>query len=270
MKKADPFFKNGIMDLGNRVRASLLNYRRYKFNKLYVFMFLFGFLVSYSSLNAQTKFYLGTANKGVSYYDLGKSIKKFFNSKDYPEKIDFIETQGSTDNIYKLQKGEIDIALSQNDIAFFAENGMAPFNKPVQNLRAIMSLYPEPIFMLSNDPDLFSITQFKNVKVNVGPKSSGLIEDSKILLNSAGVWNSIHKFYLSPAIALEMLKKGKLQVVFVNNLSPEARTLILQKKLTIVSIPAILLSGLCKTFPYLNIFWIYFIFLTGSVNNIRC
>ena len=250
MKNAAPFFKTRISDCGKKVRASFFKYRRFKFHNLNIFMNLFGILILLSSASAQTKLSIGTATKGGSYYDLGKSIENIFNRKDSPVKIELIKTQGSTDNIYKLQKGEIDIALSQNDIAFFAENGMAPFNKPVKGLRAIMSLYPEPIFILSNNPDIFSIMQLKSAKVNVGPKASGLIEDSKIILNNAGVWNSIHKFYLSPDKSVKMLEKGELQVVFVNNLTPEILSLIKKKIFTLVSIPANLLSGLCKTFPY--------------------
>lgn len=250
MTKKVSYFKSKVMIVEKKVEIFLRNHRRYKSRRRSMFLYLIAILILISSLSAQTKIYLGTASKGVSYYHIGKSIEQIFNSKDYPEKIKFIETQGSTDNIYRLQKGEIDIALSQNDIAFFAESGMEPFEKPVDDLRAIMSLYPEPIFILSNNPEIFSITQLKNVKVNLGPKASGLIEDSKIILKNAGVWSFIHKFYLSPEKSLEMLEKGELQIVFVNNLSPETISLIKKKKFSFVSIPANLISGLCKTFPY--------------------
>jgi len=78
--------------------------------------------------------------------------------------LEVIETPGSVDNVIKLASGEIDLAIVQNDIAFFAENGLDPFDIKINGLRGIMTFYLEPIFVITNDPSFIIWISWRTMK----------------------------------------------------------------------------------------------------------
>ena len=82
-----------------------------------------------------------------------------------------LNTEGGLDNLRLLRKGEVVLALSQSDAAHFAVGGVGPFEAegPNLNLRAMASLYPEPVHVLVRaDGPLQSITDLRGKRVNLG------------------------------------------------------------------------------------------------------
>ena len=55
----------------------------------------------------------------------------------------------SAANINLITEHEVSMALVQNDVSYLAVKGEKPFNKPVENLRMIASLYPEHMQCIS-------------------------------------------------------------------------------------------------------------------------
>lgn len=197
---------------------------------------------------------LGTASKGGAYFPLGKSISAVFDTAKIPIRIDVIETKGSVDNIIQLSKGKIDIAIVQNDVAFFAENGLSPFNKEIQNLTGILSFYLEPIYVLTNDFSIYYLSQIVNKKVNVGPIGSGLYTDAKIILNYHNLWPLVKKEYNSPRNGLNALLDGNISVAFTNVISESQKNSIINREMKFIPITYETISKLKKTYPYFTSF----------------
>jgi len=195
---------------------------------------------------------LGTATKGGNYYNLGLSIKSLLKNNNFNYQIEVIPTEGSTDNINKLLNKEIDFAIVQNDIAFFAENGLHPFDKPVDDLYAIMSIYHEPIFIISNQNDINNISQLSNKKVNVGPLASGLIVDAKIILNSCSLWESIIKFNYKPSEAIEELLNENIHATFINNINQETQNYLDEGLIYLLTLSNNQINCLINTYPYFD------------------
>ena len=194
---------------------------------------------------------LGTATKGGNYFRLGESIKNIY---DNSVNIEIVETHGSIDNILKLEKGEIDLAIVQNDIAFLAENGLEPFKEKIKNLTGIMTFYSESIYIITNNPDIYYLNQLANHKVNVGPLGSGLYMDSKTILSSIRIWELVLKSNFYPAQVLELLLENRIQAAFINNITTQVENEIEKGKLFLVPLTANFIQRLTKTYPYFKEF----------------
>ncbi len=193
---------------------------------------------------------LGTASKEGNYFPLGVSISSLIDSAQTDFIIEVIETKGSVDNIEKLSQGQIDLAIVQNDICFFAENGLEPFTKDIRNLVGIMSLYLEPIYLLTNDSSFNDLTKLINNKVNVGPIGSGLHIDAKIILNSQNLWSNTIKKYDSPINGIDELVQGNINAAFTNVIPESQKQCIINGDVSFIPISSSIISKLEKTYPY--------------------
>lgn len=197
---------------------------------------------------------LGTASKAGNYFPLGKSISAVFDTAETPIRIEVLETKGSVDNILQLSRGTIDLAIVQNDVAFFAENGLEPFSEEIQNLAGIASFYLEPIYVLTNDPAINYLPQLVNSEVNIGPVGSGLYTDARIILNSQDLWSVIRKQYDSPNDGIESLIRGNISAAFTNVISDSQRAVIRNGNINLIPISMETISRLEKTYPYFTAF----------------
>lgn len=207
-------------------------------------------LVCYSQIIIK----LGTATRNGNYYNLGKSIERISKEKSKFFRIEVIETQGSVDNIYRINTDEIDIALVQNDIAFSAENGLYPFEKKTTNLTGIMTFYFEPIYLITNIPEVYNHNQLINRRVNVGPLKSGLFANAKTILNSLGIWDLVIKSNNTPSEVIDLLLKNEIQAAFVNNISERLEWKIINDSLFVIPFSSSLIESLTKTYPYFTVY----------------
>ncbi|RMD87217.1 MAG: TAXI family TRAP transporter solute-binding subunit, partial [Calditrichaeota bacterium] len=216
-------------------------------------LFFIYFLSANPEHTSQNRLRLGTATHGGPYYTLGQSIKSLFEKHGIVT-IEVVESNGSVDNILKLRRQEIDLAIVQNDIAFFAENGLYPFKEKFENLRGILTFYAEPVFLVTNDPTINHPAQLANHKVNVGPIASGLLTDAKIILNAVGIANLIIETNYKPTEVPYLLPNNIVQGAFVNNISPELAQGIRNGEFHIISLKNDLTSKITKTYPYFTLY----------------
>jgi TRAP transporter TAXI family solute receptor len=84
-------------------------------------------------------------------------------------------TRGGDENIRLLRSGKVVLALAQGDAALDAYEGRGSFSAegPYPTLRAVGSLYPEPVHVLVRaDSDLSSLADLKERRVAVGVQGS--------------------------------------------------------------------------------------------------
>ena len=85
-------------------------------------------------------------------------------------------TDGSVENIALLERGEADFILVQNDVAAMAYRGQGLFaRQPArQDLRAVASLFPEPLHIIvRRDSDITSVAHLAGKRVDLGLPDSG-------------------------------------------------------------------------------------------------
>ena len=161
---------------------------------------------------------IATGDKSGTYYPIGGAIVEAINKDISTLNATAESTMGSIDNINKLKDGAADLAIIQNDIAFYAVNGSEMFkDKKVENLRAIASLYPETCqFVTIADKEITSIADLKGKKVAVGAEGSGAEANARQILEAYGIsYNDIDVQFLSFSDGAAALKDGKVDAAFL-------------------------------------------------------
>jgi TRAP transporter TAXI family solute receptor len=133
-------------------------------------------------------------------------------------------TSNAADNLRAVARGDLDLALSQADVAAWAYRGVGPFagEEPMDNLRVLARLYPENIHLVVRaDSPIKAITDLKGKKVAMGVESSATAATAKLILSVFGVkWDSVQMKYLDFTVTNDALSKNTVDAVFVVSGAP--------------------------------------------------
>ncbi|WP_049892752.1 TAXI family TRAP transporter solute-binding subunit [Natronococcus jeotgali] len=125
-----------------------------------------------------------------TYYPLAGDMKSIVEDQT-PHGIQVQSTGASVENAASLGREDAELALVQNDITYFAYNGveLEQFDgEPLENLRGIASLYPETIHIVTQaDSGIESVEDLQGAAINTGDAGSGTQVNALQILESAGV-----------------------------------------------------------------------------------
>ena len=127
---------------------------------------------------AQQKFMtIGTGGVTGVYYAAGGAICRLVN-KDRAKhgiRCSVESTGGSVFNVNTIKAGELDLGVAQSDVQYNAAKGQMQFKDGAYtDLRAVMSLHPEPFTVLTRkELNAKSFADMKGKKFNVGNPGSG-------------------------------------------------------------------------------------------------
>ena len=131
---------------------------------------------------------LAGGQEGGEYADVARIIAGDLAGRDVPASE--VTTSGSVENARLLHGRLAEVALIQNDVAGMAAHGSGPFaaDGPMAELRALGSLFPEPIqVVVKADSPLASIADLKGKRVDLASAGSGTRANAEALLAAAGV-----------------------------------------------------------------------------------
>jgi TRAP transporter TAXI family solute receptor len=141
---------------------------------------------------AQQKFLtIGTGGVTGVYYAAGGAICRLVN-KDRARhgiRCSVESTGGSVFNINTIKAGELDLGVAQSDVQYNSGKGLGQFKDggAYGDLRAVMSLHPEPFTVLARkEANIKAFTDFKGKKFNVGNPGSGTRASMEELLAAMG------------------------------------------------------------------------------------
>lgn len=198
---------------------------------------------------------IGTGGTAGTYYPLGGAIAEILNSKLSNVNATAVSTGGSVANINMLKENSVQIAFVQNDVAYYAYNGIEFFqDKKFTGMKALCSLYPETVQIVTlANKGIKTIYDLKGKRVAVGAAGSGVEVNARQILAAAGLtYKDISVQYLSFADAANGLRDGTLDVAFLTAGLPTAavRDIASQKDIMLIKIPDNIIKDLTSKYPF--------------------
>ena len=206
---------------------------------------------------ADKKVFVNIATGGTAgvYYPLGGAMAEIFNKNIPGMNASAQSTGASVANINLIKDGKVEVALVQNDIAYYAANGTEMFkDKKVEAIQGIASLYNETIQIVTIEgKGIKTVADLKGKRVAVGALGSGTEANARQIMEIFGItYADIKPQYLSFGEAANGLKDGNIDVAFVTAGAPTAaiQDIAAQHKVALVSIPADKAEALIKKYPF--------------------
>lgn len=132
---------------------------------------------------------LGTAPVGGAFRPVGDAIASVLNENkgENSWKVQSKGTKGSQQNIRELDKGDIQLAMSNSAISYYAVQGKGAWEKKY-DIRAVVTLAPNVgLFITKQDSGINGIGDLKGKRVTVGPSGAGFEMFLGPLLSEHGV-----------------------------------------------------------------------------------
>ncbi|WP_448531829.1 TAXI family TRAP transporter solute-binding subunit [Pseudothermotoga sp.] len=203
---------------------------------------------------AATFLTIATGGTAGTYYPLGAGMADIWNKNIKGMNAMVQSTGASVANINLLRNKEVDLIFVQNDVAFYAYNGVELFKEPFPQLRGLATLYPETVQIVAlADRGINSVYDLKGKRVAVGAAGSGTEVNARQILAAAGItYKDIKVQYLSFAEAASNLKDGNIDAAFVTAGHPTAAIVDLAavRKIVLVPVADEIITSLQKDYPF--------------------
>jgi len=168
---------------------------------------------------------MGTAPQGGTFPIVGGAIAEVLNANKGPInwKLQIKGTKGSQENIRRLQAGELQLALSNAAITYFAVRGEGTWDQPY-DMRAVATLAPNvAMFITRSDSGIGSIADLKGKRVIVGPSGAGFEMFVRPLVEAHGVgWDEFTKLNATQSDSVDQLGDGSADAAFLGGAVPSA------------------------------------------------
>ncbi|QDU94748.1 TAXI family TRAP transporter solute-binding subunit [Lignipirellula cremea] len=166
---------------------------------------------------------IGTAPAGGAFYVVGGAIAEVLN--EHPGELKWKAqpkgTKGSQENIRRLDKGELQLALSNAAITYFAVRGEAGWEKKYDT-QAVMTLAPNvALFIAKKDSGILTMADLKGKKVSIGPSGAGFEMFVEPILKAHGLsMDDITKVNSTQTNAVDQLGDGVIDAAFLGGAVP--------------------------------------------------
>jgi len=173
-------------------------------------------VLSVSAANAQ-ELRIGTASLGGAFYPMGQSIANLVN-KYAGDGISMVPvvTGGSVQNPRLVDSGEVEIAITNNNLAVLAVAGKGPYKTGAIDIGAVAALHPSVLHMIVLEgSDVNTIEDLKGKRVAVGPAGGGTLGFLNFLLPLHGMTlDDITPSFLSYSDGFSQLTDGNVDAAF--------------------------------------------------------
>ena len=210
-----------------------------------------------SSNSDSGKKFLNIATGGTAgtYYPIGGAMAEILNNNIQGMNASAQSTGATVANINMLHDGSVDLAIVQNDITYYAANGLEMFkDKKIDSIRGIATLYPETCQIITLDASgIKSVADLKGKRVAVGAQGSGAEANARQILEAYGItYDDIDEQYLSFSEAASALKDGNVDAAFLTAGYPTAavQDIASQNPIRVLPIEADKADALIAKYPF--------------------
>jgi TRAP transporter TAXI family solute receptor len=161
-------------------------------------------------------FIVATGPAGGEYARFIESLRP----RGAPWSVSHANTRGSVANALMIDSGAARYALVQSDVAAAAVTGQAAFATygPLQHLRAVAALFPEPVHVVIRSDDagsISSVSGLRGKRIAVGSRGSGTRQTAVQVLRAHDLGHGDYVIVdaRSPEEALQLLADGQIDAV---------------------------------------------------------
>ncbi|MDX9897578.1 MAG: TAXI family TRAP transporter solute-binding subunit [Spirochaetia bacterium] len=198
---------------------------------------------------------IASGGTGGTYYPLAGAMATIWNEGVKGMNASVQATGASVANVNLLRDGKADVIFVQNDIAYYAVNGLELFkDKAYPEMKGLAILYPETcqLIVLANS-GIMNVAGLKGKKVAVGAAGSGVEANARQIMAAGGVtYADIQVQYLSFNEAASNLKDGNIDAAFLTAGHPTAavQDISASKDINVVSLDEAIIAKLQSTYPF--------------------
>mgnify|MGYP001260906709 CR=1 FL=1 len=207
----------------------------------------------------KTTLRLATGSKTGVYYPIGCGIKQVIEEA-YPDTvyIEVVETSGALENLRLLDREQVDLALVQNDTAYYFSHGREMFCLPSSKALAIASLYTELIQIIATRKSgIDHLDQLKGRRIRTGSPPENTSNSATVIFALDG-WEAadLTDVRCGFSEARDLLLSNSLDAACVTAgiptplLTEKVDGISLQDYVTLIPVSEGLANRLIRAFPY--------------------
>jgi hypothetical protein len=196
------------------------------------------------------------------YYPIAGAISRITSdTRSLNIRVTVESSGGSLANVQLMRAGEADFALLQNDVAYYAFNGITlePFvGKPVKGMAGVFSVYPEAVHLIATHASgVKSVRDLRGKRVAFGPQGSATEQNGLQVLTVHGVAEGdlAGAVRVSFTAAVDQLKAGAVDAAFFSIAvgAPVIADALASGKLALISVGASASEALVRKYPFYTI-----------------
>lgn len=196
---------------------------------------------------------IGTAALGGAYYPLGQGIANLVTQHAAGISMVPIVTRGAIENPRLVSRNDLELALTNADLAYFAYAGRPPFAAKLDILAA-GALHPSVLHLVTSaSTGLTEFAELRGRQVAVGPAGGPTVSLTETLLAAHGMTlDDIVPSFLSYSDGFSQLSDGNVDAAFALAGFPAAAVLQAgaTENLVFLRIPSDVLSRVVTDNPY--------------------
>lgn len=162
-----------------------------------------------------TELRIGTAGLGGAYYPLGQGIASMVTQHVEGLSMVPIVTRGAVENPRLVASGDLELALTNADLALFAHEGQTPYDTPLDILAA-GALHPSVLHLIARqDSDVESFGDLRGKRVALGAAGGPTVSLTRLLLQAHGMTlDDIVPSFLTYSDGFAQLGDGNVDAAF--------------------------------------------------------
>ncbi|EYB66662.1 TRAP transporter solute receptor TAXI family protein [Deinococcus phoenicis] len=163
---------------------------------------------------------IGSGSTTGVYFPVATGMAKMINDAGQGVRANARSTGGSVFNLNALASGELDAAIAQNDVVYYAYKGsgiQAFQGKANTKLRTMAVLYPEVLHVIARkDAGINTIADLKGKRVVIGDLGSGTEQTAKQVLEAYGLgFDDLGQaLRVSPAQGISLMQDKRADALF--------------------------------------------------------
>ena len=196
-----------------------------------------------------------TGGEQGEYFAFGTVLAEAV-SRATTTQIRIATSSGAMTNVEAVYMNYAGLAFTQTDVGFYASRGTRLFNTKMDNFSTVAVLYPEPVQIVTLNPEINSIEQLRGKTVSIGEEGSGTYFNAVDVFTAYGmdVDSDINPVYESFGNSVEALKAGQIDAAFIvaGTPTPAVSELAKAGKINLVSFDDKHIMDLIAKCPYYN------------------